>query len=85
VKYRKKPVLIDAWQWQGQPRNEWPIWLQTAKHVQLVEAEFRLKISTLEGTMRANLGDWVLKGITGELYPCNEDIFFATYEMVSEE
>lgn len=39
-------------------------------------------ISTLEGTMHANLGDWIIRGVQGELYPCKPDIFAATYEKV---
>lgn len=39
-----------------------------------------IDLSTLEGTMRANLGDWIIKGVKGEFYPCKPDIFEATYE-----
>lgn len=41
-------------------------------------------IKTLEGEMRANLGDWIIKGVAGEVYPCKPEIFQATYEMVEE-
>ena len=43
-----------------------------------------LAISTLEGTMQARLGDWIIKGVAGEFYPCKLDIFEATYEAVAE-
>ena len=43
-----------------------------------------LKIFTLEGTMNANIGDWIIKGVKGEFYPCKPDIFEETYEKVEE-
>lgn len=85
MKYRKKPVVIEAWKWNPQlqhdyqPRN-WPSWLQ----VQNVRTAFpdKLEIETLEGTMTADKGDWIICGIKGEIYPCKPDIFEATYEKV---
>lgn len=44
-----------------------------------------LKIITLEGTMTANIGDYIIKGVSGEFYPCKPDIFHKTYEKVEEE
>lgn len=61
AKYRKLPVVIEAYQ-----------------------AKEELQIETLEGTMTANPGDWIIKGVNGELYPCKPDIFAKTYEPVRE-
>lgn len=47
-------------------------------------AEWSIVIKTLEGDMRAELGDWIIKGLKGELYPCKPDIFEATYEVIEE-
>ena len=85
-KYRKKPVVIEAIQWDGSPEAAYCI-----THIQgfdgrriywLDPAEDGLLIDTLEGAMTANLGDWIIKGIKGEIYPCKPDIFEMTYEEV---
>lgn len=82
-KFRKLPVVIDAIQWNGSNRVE------VAKFIKggMLEANDTtlfpgdaVFIETLEGTMRANVGDWVIKGVAGEFYPCKPDIFEATYE-----
>lgn len=78
--YRKKPVVIEAFQWTGQRRYEWPEW---ATKVRLLDGH-DLVVDTLEGRMRADLGDWIIKGVKGEQYPCKPDIFLATYELVEE-
>ena len=75
MRYRKKPVVIEAWHnVEGATR---PDWLQ-GPHVAF--AGDVVIISTLEGVQRANAGDWIIRGIKGELYPCRGDIFEATYE-----
>lgn len=61
AKFRKKPVVIDAYQ-----------------------TEVTVEIQTLEGTMRADPGDWIITGVNGEQYPCKPDIFEKTYERVEE-
>ncbi len=53
--------------------------------VQAYKTEVALDIDTLEGTMRANVGDWIIKGIRGEVYPCKPDIFAATYERADSD
>ena len=85
MKYRKKPVVIEAFQVEpndDKSRRLPPGWLMQAivggSVVPL--AEGGLDIQTLEGTMRANVGDWVIRGVKGELYPCKDDIFVATYD-----
>lgn len=77
MKYRKKPVVIDAWQFTDLNAKTIPGWLIMATYE--IEGECLL-IKTLEGTMRADPGDWIIKGVKGEVYPCKPDIFAATYE-----
>jgi len=77
--------VIEAWQWNPQeqsdymPRN-WPDWLHDF-NIKIAFGD-RLEIPTLEGIMTASKGDWVIKGVKGEVYPCKPDIFAATYEPV---
>lgn len=82
-KYRKKPVVIEAVQWLGKqivcpPGPEWFNEAEEADVIQL--AGDVLHIKTLEGPLRANIGDWIIRGVKGEIYPCKPDIFAATYE-----
>jgi len=84
---RKKPVTVEAHQWDGSATEATPIinWILacggTARYHD--EPSAALRIDTLEGTMAADPGDWVIKGVKGEFYPCKPDIFEATYEVVS--
>lgn len=76
--YRKKPVVIEAVQYDG----SFPLpFLDGAEQVYKAP-DGKLAIDTLEGTMTADLGDWIIRGVKGELYPCKPDIFEATYEAV---
>ena len=52
--------------------------------IEAVQTEVEVQIKTLEGTMTANPGDWIITGVKGEKYPCKPDIFTATYEAVTE-
>jgi len=79
-KYRKKPVVIEAIQWLGD--NEYEVSQFAGDHLRHGESPDYLLINTLEGTMKADLGDWIIRGIQGEIYPCKPDIFEATYEPV---
>ena len=88
-KFRKKPVVIEAFQWTGgHDQTEDPDWAIAALRSGRIYFEnpgshcCRLMIKTLEGTMAANQGDWIIQGVTGELYPCKPDIFEQTYELV---
>jgi hypothetical protein len=84
VKYRKKPVVIEAMRVPGRS--------DTSDFHRLVawlpDAGWRnapghgIEIETLEGTMRADVGDWIIKGVEEEFYPCKDSIFQATYEAV---
>lgn len=99
-KYRKKPVVIEAFQMTKEKRednSEWPTWLHQAWDgdrgapgtLQCVDfpnsdGTDELEIVTLEGIHRVTWGDWILRGVQGEIYPCKPDIFEATYEPVEE-
>ena len=89
MKYRKKPVVIEAFQWTGSNANEMAGHLLAGGEARRVDTKGpnggtllggALIITTLEGEMRADPGDWIIKGIKGEFYPCKPDIFEATYE-----
>jgi hypothetical protein len=79
MKYRKKPVVIDAVQL---PVAEAPSWLADAMDGGTVELykTGNAVIKTLEGAMSATPGDWIIQGVKGELYPCRDDIFRMTYD-----
>lgn len=79
MQYRKKPVVIDAW--QNSDENELPAWVDSADVGR--EPGGVILINTLEGVMKAMPGDYIIKGIQGEIYPCKPDIFEATYEAVA--
>jgi hypothetical protein len=87
--FRKKPVVIEAFQWTGGPdQTDDPTWAVDAIKSGAIRFEnegtpdVALLIDTLEGTHRANQGDYIIRGVKGELYPCKPDIFAATYEAV---
>lgn len=88
MRFRKKPVEIDAVQYTGE--NIVEVWESfDAGHVygpggthSRDDDDRAAYIETLEGVMRADPGDWIIRGVSGELYPCKPDIFAATYEPV---
>lgn len=88
MKYRKKPVTIEAIQWNGNNYALIEKWSQGSVSLydhsrRLLNSEFPiLDIETLEGNMAAYINDWIIKGVKGEFYPCKPDIFEATYEKV---
>lgn len=84
AEFRKKPVVITAIQWTGDNVNA--IWDAFGAECIYGPTETNpdwLLIDTLEGRVRASLGDWVIRGVAGEVYPCRSDIFEATYEPVT--
>lgn len=92
MKYRKKPVVIEAVKWDGKNFDEISHftgdWHGHKKNHEDAE-ELALKsgdlfITTLEGTMQASTGDFIIKGVKGEFYPCKPEIFEMTYEPVTE-
>ena len=78
-RYRKKPVVIEAIQFKGINIAEIAQFLVSGG-VKFVPDMRYVDIVTLEGTMRADIGDWVIRGVKGEFYPFKPDIFEATYE-----
>lgn len=86
--YQKKPVRVEAFQLGYQ---DIPLWFQGAIKDNFVSnidaflasANETIKIKTLEGIMTAQQGDWIIKGVKGEIYPCKDEIFKATYEFVN--
>ena len=84
--WRKKPVVIEAFRWTGDiDQAEDPEWCVDAVKAGTVwfnrtHEPCQMIIATLEGNHAANPGDWIIKGVQGELYPCKPDIFTATYE-----
>ena len=94
-KYRKKPVVVEAVRWTGSNLEEIRNFVGSdliEECVELFDIKRTLKemlvdiaIDTLEGTMRVDYGDYIIKGIQGEFYPCKPDIFEQTYEEVIED
>ncbi|MDL5048679.1 hypothetical protein QQ054_21945 [Oscillatoria amoena NRMC-F 0135] len=78
MKYRKKPVVIEAIRYFGGNSKEIKKFVGTKWEETVTE----VGIQTLEGFMRVTIGDWIIKGVKGEFYPCKPDIFEATYEPV---
>lgn len=78
AKFRKKPVVVEAYCYDQKPENYRPDWLTDAiSDNRVVTAPTYAIIPTLEGEMRCDLGDWIIRGVKGELYPCKPDIFAA--------
>lgn len=85
-RYTKKPVTIEAMVWTGENRHElWEFCTLAYFNVDFETAQPNLVIQTLEGPMQASIGDYIIKGIKGEYYPCKPDIFMLTYEEVIDE
>jgi hypothetical protein len=89
MKYRKKPVIIEAIQFEDNSDRIIEIHEFMGGDTIRVNYEDKdnpyLKIETLEGTMKASVGDYIIKGVNGEFYPCKPDIFEKTYERVIDE
>jgi hypothetical protein len=79
-KFRKKPVVIEAWRFDGSFECFESIAAATMHHFLWNPNNSTLIVPTLEGDHIANRGDWIIRGIKGEVYPCKPDIFEATYE-----
>ena len=85
MKFRKKPVVIEAIQWTGSNLDEMRKFMSKNKPAWGSEGyPDALYIYTLGGTHRADIGDWIIKGVKGEFYPCKPDIFEQTYEPVED-
>lgn len=89
--YRKKPVVIEAIQWTGTNLEELKSFVGNSLVYDICDAAWEvgkgrpkifMQVKTLEGDMQVEVGDFVIKGIKGEFYPCKPDIFNSTYEEV---
>lgn len=83
-KYQKKPVTVEAVQWNGENREEVLDFCNHDGKSRAVATGITriIVIKTLEGTMEGHVGDYIIKGVKGEFYPCKPDIFRETYEEV---
>ena len=81
-KYTKKPVTIDAEQWDGTPAEAKRMILEynIPAVINIIQG---FQIQTLEGYMKVSKGDFIIKGIKGEFYPCKPDIFAMTYDLAN--
>jgi hypothetical protein len=86
VKYRKLPVVIDAIRYSGDMDEVWD-WVGSAPNGSLFGTpggvDTSMYVMTLEGRMELRVGDWLIRGVAGEVYPCRHDIFERTYEPVA--
>lgn len=84
AQYRKKPVVIEAIQFNGKNAEEIEQWsnnnVKAGPVLEDTLSKAHLEIETLEGTMTAQVNDYVIKGVKGEFYPCKPDIFEQTYD-----
>lgn len=90
MKVRKKPVVVEAWKLSGDDIEIIgpvpPLWVMEAGYAGFLKRHFGglWEISTLEGSMCAHDGDYIIKGVRGELYPIQKEIFEETYEVLQE-
>lgn len=87
MKVIKKPIIVEAFQYGFDFMPDWFMDKVLGGDIVLVrsdEGPFYCEIKTLEGIMIAKQGDWIIKGVAGEIYPCKPDIFKATYEVVDK-
>ena len=88
-RYRKRPVVVEAMQHDGSPASNRRIidWTRGSATPASLDRNgddrAQLSITTLEGAHWVSAGDWVIRGVAGEVYPCKPDIFAATYEVVA--
>ena len=89
AKYRKRPVVIEAFQYGIDNRPDWfndkvtsndiiTFWGKDIRH----KEDYYCEIKTLEGVMKGDCGDFIIQGVNGEIYPCKPEIFEKTYEIV---
>ena len=84
AKFRKKAIEVDAFQWTGQPPFHWPQWAKDDMRIRYEISNLQIDVDT-GGAARCNKGDWVIKGVNGEVYPCSIDVFEKTYEYVADD
>lgn len=81
-KYVKKPIVIEAIKWNGDNRQEVDSFCNKVLEEDI--ETHKLSIKTLEGVIEASVGDFIIKGVSGEFYPCKPDIFAKTYDEIDE-
>ncbi|WP_144809435.1 hypothetical protein [Enterococcus casseliflavus] len=93
MKARKKPVAVEVLMWNGLNLREMQDFVGKSLKCEIYDLAWQvgkgapkasLKIETLEGDMNVSKGDYVIKGVHGEFYPCKPDIFLETYEIIEE-
>ena len=82
MKFRKKPVVVEAMLFDGDNWLNISDWCKGEVAIQ--KAKRCIVVHTIDGSMRADPGDWIIKGIKGEFYPCKNDVFEQSYEPVEE-
>lgn len=96
MKYRKKPVIVDCIQWTGENIDEVKGFVGNSLHVYMIDVSApnghetktimaSISIMKLEGEHSCRIGDYIIKGVNGEFYPCKPDIFEQTYEKAEEQ
>ncbi len=80
MKYRKKPVVVEAMKFTDDNKNQVFHWITCSTTADFNGGKPIIRIQTLEGVMTAELGDYIIKGVQGEFYPCKPDVFEQTYE-----
>ena len=90
MKYRKKPIVVEAIRWTRGNTNEVLEFAKVAlakpyAYIWAETGERFIDLNTLEGKFAAMEGDWIIKGVAGEFYPCKNEIFEATYEVAEGE
>ena len=98
MKYRKKPVIVEAFKYEGDlvcgdADYYIPWWAGKALEDGVIVFDSynsntppcELFINTLEGRMHVSIGDFIIRGVNGEIYPCKSDIFYKTYEIADSE
>lgn len=86
TQYRKKPVVIGAVQWNGLNVGEMSAHMNVpSSDIKIKDGEESFEIATLEGVMTASKGDFIIRGVQGEFYPCKPDIFYKTYDHANNE
>lgn len=88
MKYRAKPIVIDAWQVGSEQVPHWIDVELAQRYLEHVNNKRRWLISgnehVTEGWLEASIGDWIIRGTHGELYPCSDEVFKTKYEPVEE-
>jgi hypothetical protein len=90
MKFKKKPVVVEAEQFLPNDESVEKVMALASQGSRKVivnthaDGKREMFIDTLEGTIEAQVGDWIIRGVAGEVYPCKPDIFYKTYERVNE-